>query len=199
MDSIFWNKRYEAGEYAYGKAPNDYLKEVAFRIPANSKVLCLAEGEGRNAVYLATLGHAVTAIDYSEEGIRKTLALAKEHHVEVTGVCADLNEYEIELDKWDAIVAIFAHFPPAVRDHVWTKAANALKKGGVIIAEVYHTDQVEQKTGGPQVKEMLYTTDLLHQFLNQFSSCSIKRVERHIEEGKFHLGHSVTLQVFAAK
>src|SRR5688572_19471276 len=117
MSATFWDERFGAADYAYGREPNDFLREEASRIPSGP-VLCLAEGEGRNAVFLAKRGHAVTAVDFSREGLRKTEQLARDHGVSVTTVHADLAEYVAPADAFAGVVAIFAHLPEAVRQRV---------------------------------------------------------------------------------
>lgn len=96
MNSEFWNERYKGNEFAYGLEPNDFIKSNSHLIKPNSKILCLAEGEGRNAVYLFTLGHDVTAIDFSIEGLRKTNQLANTLGVDVNTICTDLSGYVFE-------------------------------------------------------------------------------------------------------
>ncbi len=112
----FWNERYSEAQYAYGLEANDFLK--AQQIGSGLKILCLAEGEGRNGVYLAKLGNEVTCVDYSEAGLEKTRTLAKQNGVEVTCVCADLGQMNLQAASWDLIIGIFAHFPKSVKEHI---------------------------------------------------------------------------------
>ena len=108
MDATFWNNRYAAPQYIYGETPNTFVAEVASQIPAGP-VLCLAEGEGRNAVHLATLGHRVTAVDQSEAGLAKARRLAAARGVKIKTVLAGLENFTVEPGVWAGIVAIFAH------------------------------------------------------------------------------------------
>jgi SAM-dependent methyltransferase len=124
LDTAFWNDRYAGADYFYGTAPNDFLASVAEVIPAGS-VLCLAEGEGRNALFLAGRGHAVTAIDQSEAGLAKARALAQTRGVPLTTVAADLANFDIAPQAWAGVVAIFMHLPPALRRAVLARAADA--------------------------------------------------------------------------
>lgn len=113
MDAAFWNNRYATPHFVYGETPNAFVAEMASQIPAGP-VLCLAEGEGRNAVHLATLGHRVTAVDQSEAGLAKARRLAAARGVEIETVQADLGSFAIAPGAWSGIVATFAHLPPAI-------------------------------------------------------------------------------------
>ena len=128
MSADFWNERFGSEEYAYGREANEFVVAQAARIP-RGRVLCLAEGEGRNAVFLAGLGHEVTAVDLSTEGLRKTERLAKERDVTVTTVHADLATYEPEEGAFTGIVSVWAHLPPAVRARVHGWVTRALRPG----------------------------------------------------------------------
>jgi len=194
----FWNERYNEAHYAYGTTPNDFLK--AQQIGSDLKVLCLAEGEGRNGVYLAGLGNDVTCIDYSEEGLKKTSQLAAQNGVEVSCICADLGEMNLVENSWDVIVAIFAHFPPNVKKYIWPQIYAALKPGGKFIMEVYDHEQLRFGTGGPQQEALLYSKEELTELLgNAFSSLQIDKVYREVKEGTYHNGASATLQIIAVK
>ena len=114
MSNTFWDDRYRGDTYAYGTEPNDFLRAEAHRIGVGP-VLCLAEGEGRNAVFLASLGHRVTAVDFSAEGLRKAARLARDRGVEIELVEADLATFDLGEAAWSGIVSIFAHTPPAIR------------------------------------------------------------------------------------
>ncbi len=194
----FWNERYNEAPYAYGTTPNDFLK--AQQIGSDLKVLCLAEGEGRNGVYLAALGNDVTCIDYSEEGLKKTRQLAAQNGVNVTCVCADLGEVKLEGNSWDLIVGIFAHFPSKVKQHIWTQIYASLKPGGKLIIEVYDQEQLRFGTGGPRQPDLLYNKAELEELLGkQFDQFHIEKVYREVHEGTYHNGASATLQVLATK
>ena len=112
-----WNQRYSSKTYAYGTKANDFLVSMYDRLPTG-KILCLAEGEGRNAVWLAQQGNEVTAVDTSDIGLQKARKLAKARDVEVTTVHADLADYDIGTQQWDAIISISCHLPPDIRQDV---------------------------------------------------------------------------------
>ena len=194
----FWNERYAETAYAYGQEANDFLK--AQEMGSALKVLCLAEGEGRNGVYLAKLGHDVTCVDYAESGLQKTQLLASQKGVEVACVCADLGEMQLQANTWGVIVAIFAHFPKPVKSHIWPQIYTALKPGGKLIMEVYDQEQLRFGTGGPQHADLLYSQEELQDLLvGDFKSIQIEKVYREVHEGTYHNGASATLQVLASK
>jgi SAM-dependent methyltransferase len=198
MTSQFGDERYRADEYVYGREPNEFLMGQAARIQPGP-VLCLAEGEGRNAVFLAGLGHEVTAVDFSAEGLRKTERLAREHKVKVTTVFADLAAYEPDVETFTGVVSIFAHLPPLVRKRVHAWVPRALVPGGVLILEAYRPEQLALNTGGPRDPSLLMTlaglTDELAPLIIEVG----RDVERQIHEGAFHSGRSATVQVLAAR
>lgn len=194
MSSQFWDDRYRGEEYAYGREPNEFLRSEAHRIPAG-RVLCLAEGEGRNAVFLASRGHDVTAVDLSAEGLRKTERLARERGVTVTTVQADLATYEAEEGAFSGVVAIFAHLPPAVRRRVHGWVPRALRPGGVFILEAYTPAQLAFDTGGPRDASMLMTLDDLREDLAPLIFEIGREGEREIHEGRLHTGQSATVQI----
>lgn len=198
MNTQFWDDRYRADEYAYGREPNEFLRTEAHRI-APGRVLCLAEGEGRNAVFLAGLGYEVSAVDFSAEGLRKAELLAREKHVEITTVQADLGTYEPEPEGFTGIVAIFAHLPSPVRKRVHAWIARALRPGGVFILEAYTPRQLAFNTGGPRNPDMLMTLEELKDELSPLTVEIGREVERQIEEGAFHAGTSATVQLVAVR
>jgi len=197
MNQDFWNERYSEVDFAYGKQANDFVVAQAFQ-PAR-KILCLAEGEGRNAVYLAQQGHDVTCIDYSEAGIAKMNQLANEKGVEITTICADLAEVTLAENEWDAIVIIFGHFPPAIRQHVHPQLYKALKPGGRLILEAYRKAQIDYKTGGPMNPSMLYSKEELATDFQAFSTIAIEETIREVNEGAFHHGQAAVVQVVGEK
>jgi 2-polyprenyl-3-methyl-5-hydroxy-6-metoxy-1,4-benzoquinol methylase len=197
MNKDFWDERYGQSEFAYGKDANDFLQLQSFKV--GSKILCLAEGEGRNGVHLAKQGHQVTCIDYSESGIRKMQELAKENNVELETICADLNQVNLEPNTWDVIVIIFGHFPKDLRMHVHKQLYSALKPGGKLVLEAYNKEQVIYKTGGPMTTELLYSEAELKEDFSEFSDISVCETIREVKEGQFHFGKAAVVQVFGTK
>ncbi|MGB7414669.1 MAG: class I SAM-dependent methyltransferase [Thermosynechococcaceae cyanobacterium] len=193
-----WNQRYSQPDYAFGTKPNDFLVEVIEHIP-KGRVLCLAEGEGRNAVYLAQQGCRITAVDASPVGLTKAQKLAAEGGVEIETITADLADYEIQPDTWDAIVSIFCHLPATLRTQVHRQAVAGLRPGGAFVLEAYRPRQLELKTGGPPTADLMMKLTLLHQELDGLVFKHAVEKERDIQEGQFHQGHSAVVQVLALK
>ena len=199
-DATFWNQRYgQTGDgYLYGTFPNEFLAAVADLIPAGP-VLCLAEGEGRNAVALARRGHAVTALDQSAVGLAKARALAERQGVPLATVVADLAEYTITPGAWAGIVAIFMHLPPDLRSRVLRQAAAGLCPGGVFILECYTPAQLAFNTGGPREVALLPTLALLQADLPGLDFLHAQEVERDIVEGDGHTGRGAVVQIVARR
>lgn len=196
--SSMWDDRYSAPTYAYGTEPNDFLKSVAGRIPPG-RVLCLAEGQGRNAVYLASLGHDVLAVDQSPVGLERAQELAASRGVKIATEVADLSNFVIEPRSWSGIVAIFAHLPPALRSRVFAAAVRGLSSGGAFVLEAYAPKQLEYGTGGPKDVSMLMSLDVLRAELAGLRIEHGVETEREIHEGDYHHGHSAVVQVLAFK
>jgi len=197
MNNTFWDTFFDSNEYVYGEQPNDFLRQNAHLI--TGKVLCLAEGEGRNAVFLAKNGCEVTCVDFSETALKKARQLAFNNGCTLECVCADLKDIVLGTAEWDAIVMVFGHMPPTLRSKVHSAFYQALKLGGKVLIEAYHKDQLPLGTGGPKTLEMLYTVEEISEDFKAFDHITIRHVERDINEGKFHCGMSSVLQVLAEK
>ncbi len=193
-----WDERYGAADFAYGKEPNEFLASVADRIPPGP-VLCLAEGQGRNAVFLAKSGRVVTAVDRSAVGLVRAHELAKERGVTVKTVQADLAAYIIRPGAWSGIVAIFAHLPQPLRSRVYRSAAAGLAPGGAFILEAYTPAQIAHGTGGPKDPAMLPTLEELKANLAGLELEIARECERDVIEGKHHTGLSAVVQIVARK
>ena len=198
LDAAYWNERYDGADYVYGTAPNDFLVSVAAEIPPGP-VLCLAEGEGRNAVFLAGRGHAITAVDQSPAGLAKARGLAPTRGVPLATVEADLAEFEIVPQSWAGIVAIFMHLPPALRRTVLARAAAGLRPGGVFVMEAYTPAQLGYGTGGPRDVTLLPTLTELRAELSDVEWLVARELERDVREGGGHTGASAVVQVLARR
>jgi len=198
MDAAFWNNRFAAPQYIYGETPNAFVAEMSPQIPAGP-VLCLAEGEGRNAVHLATLGHRVTAVDQSEAGLAKARRLAAARGVEMETVLADLGNFIIEPGVWSGIVATFAHLPPAIRRKVHAQAVRGLRPSGVFVLEAYTPAQLAFDTGGPKSPELLMTLAGLREELAGLKFVIGREIERDVIEGDGHTGRGAVVQVLARR
>jgi SAM-dependent methyltransferase len=194
----FWERRYSEPAYAYGTDPNGFLVAVADRIPPGP-VLCLAEGEGRNAVWLAERGHTVTAVDASPAGLAKAEALARTRAVRVRTIAADLATFTIEPASWSGIVAIFAHLPPQLRSPLHRAAARGLSSGGVFVLEAFTPRQLALGTGGPQKAELLFSLDELREDLAGLDFEIAREIERDVVEGRYHTGRAAVVQVLARR
>lgn len=194
MSSSFWDERYDGAEYVYGTEPNDFLRAEVGRIP-RGRVLCVAEGEGRNAVFLATLGYEVTAVDFSAAGLRKAAQLAEGRGVALTLIEADLATFELGVEAWSGVVSIFAHTPPAVRLRLHAAVPRALEVGGVFVLEAYRPEQIALATGGPKDAAMMPTLAGLRGELAGLDLVVAREADREIHEGRLHGGPSATVQV----
>ena len=193
-----WDERFSAEEFAYGKDPNQFLRENYEAIP-KGRVLSLAEGEGRNAVFLAKQGYAVTAVDGSEVGLRKAEILARENGVEIDFVHADLAEYELGENRWDGIVSIFCPLPSALRKQVHKKVLAGLKPGGVFLLEAYTPDQLKYGTGGGSSADTMTSKESLILDLKGLKFIHLIELERNVVEGTYHTGLGSVLQAIASK
>jgi len=199
MDAASWNERYaSASGYVFGETPNAFLAEMAPRIPAGP-VLCLAEGEGRNAVHLASLGHPVTAVDQSGAGLAKARSLAGGRHVRIETVLADLQAYAINAGSWAGIVEIFAHLPPPLRRKVHAQAVRGLQPGGLFILEAYTPAQLALGTGGPKSPEFLMTLADLRGELAGLEFLVARELQRDVIEGSAHTGRAAVVQVLGRR
>lgn len=193
-----WNERYAEPGFAYGTTPNDFLASVAARLP-RGRVLSLAEGEGRNAVFLAQRGHTVTAVDASSVGLAKAERLAAERGVRLETVVADLAQFSIPPDTFDAIVAIFCHVPSAVRRTLFPAAVNGLRPGGCFVLEAYAPRQLALSTGGPKQPDLLAGLDELRAELSGLQFLHAVELEREVVEGRYHTGRAAVVQVLAQR
>lgn len=191
-----WEARYDTDAYVYGTAPNDFLAATVADLPPG-RALCIADGEGRNGVYLASLGHEVTSVDITESGMVKAARLAETNGVALTTVVADLADYDLGEHRWDLIVSIFAHTPPPIRARVHGAIAQALAPGGRLILEAYTPDQIGRGTGGPPVPELTMTLDGLRQELTGMEIITGEEKIRSVIEGPGHTGDGAVVQVVA--
>ncbi|MEO0493772.1 MAG: class I SAM-dependent methyltransferase [Actinomycetota bacterium] len=193
-----WDGRYRTEAFLYGTEPNDFVAERFVDRPAGD-VLCLADGEGRNGVYLAGLGHRVTSVDISEAGIAKARALADERGVQLDAHVVDLGEFDLGAGLWDTIVSVFAHTPPPVRRKVHAALATALKPGGLLILEAYTPDQIGRGTGGPQIPELTMDLERLRDELVGLVFEHEAEFVRPVIEGPGHTGDGAVVQVVARR
>lgn len=195
-----WNERYQAAGFAYGTSANDFLVEVEPLLRRGARVLSLAEGEGRNAVWLAQQGHDVIAVDGSSVGLDKANALAAERGVVIDTVVADLRDFAIDEGAFDAVISIWAHVPPDLRRGLHARVAAGLRVGGLFVLEAYQPSQTKRTTGGPRDPSMCMSTATLRSELPasiEFVRCEEKT--RVVKEGAFHDGESDVVQLVARR
>lgn len=193
-----WENRYSSDEYIFGKEPNDFLRERVRDLPPGP-VLCIADGEGRNSVFVAQNGHEVTSVDLTVVGPAKTRHLADERGVTVNTITADLEQFDLGLEKWSAVVSIFAHVPCDLRVDLHRRVVAALKPGGVLLLEAYTPEQVGRGTGGPPIPEMTMSLEGLRSELAPLEFIHGAELEREVIEGAGHTGVGCVVQVIAIK
>jgi hypothetical protein len=196
---ISWDDRYGTPDYFYGTEPNDFLREHYAEIRPGGEVLCLAEGEGRNAVFLAQQGFHPLALDQSAVGLGKAVQLAAKKGVHLDTQVADLSAHQIEPGRWDGIVSIWCHLPSALRAAVHRQVVAGLKTGGVFLLEAYTPAQLAHGTGGPKDVDLLPTLAGLREELAGLEFVHAVECERVIHEGAGHAGLSAVVQVVARR
>lgn len=177
-----WDDRYATDNYRFGTLPNRFLEECAVNIKPGASVLSLGEGEGRNAVYLASLGCRVTAVDCSSVGLAKAHRLAAQRGVTITTITADLNDYVIEPAAWDVIINFFCHMPEPERIPLHQRVTAGLKPGGVYILEVFNPQQPQFGSGGPTTRDLLMSVDDARRELPGLNLRVLREVVRHRDD-----------------
>jgi len=188
----FWNTRYADPAYVYGTTPNDFLVEQQALL--RSPVLSLAEGEGRNAVHLASLGLDVLGVDLSDVGLAKAERLAAARGVTIRTACVDLATWVPPETQFGGVVSIFAHLPSAVRARLYPLVERALVPGGVLVLEAYHERQLARDTGGPRDRDLLLTADAVRAAFPHLQPLLLREVTREVREGEGHSGEADVVQ-----
>ena len=192
-----WDQRYAVDEYIYGTEPNSFLAEHAEML--KGPVLSLAEGEGRNAVFLASLGLKVHGVDGSNVGLVKAQALARSRGVEIQTEVADLEVFEPAANYYGSVVSIFAHLPSAIREKLYPLVEQCLKPGGIILLEAYSGDQLARDTGGPKDADMLMTRAKIKREFPHCEPILLHELEREVCEGTYHTGVASVVQFIGRK
>jgi len=198
-ETAHWDERYAVAHYIYGTSPNAYLRSQLYRLPEGSRVLVAADGEGRNGTWLAEQGFDVTSLDQSPVGLGKAAALARERGVAMRLVCADLAAGPLPGAPYDAIVAIFAHFPPEIRSRIHGAFVAALRPGGLVILEAFHRRQIGLHSGGPQAVDMLYDADLLRRDFADLVVLELLEGVTRLDEGPKHQGEGWVVRFVGRK
>lgn len=195
-----WNKRFASDDFIFGLEPNDYLRSHAALLRPGSHVLCVADGEGRNSVWLARQGLRVDAFDIAELGVAKARRLAVQAGVSVDYSVADCDRWAWPTDTYDAVVAIFVQFAdPAMRERLFAHMVRALKPGSLLVLQGYTPKQLEYKTGGPPILSHLYTEELLRTAFAALEIVELRTYEADLNEGTQHHGRSALIGMVARK
>ena len=198
--SEYWEQRFAAPDYAFGKEPNYFLASCKPLLPRSGKALAVADGEGRNGVWLAEQGLDVVSLDFSPSAQRKARALAKERGVAVTFLQGDVHTFDYPEAAFDLVAEIFTQFStPAERAMKWAGMRKALKAGGLLIVQGYTPKQLQYGTGGPKQIENLYTRAMLEDAFGEFRNMNIVEEERELHEGTSHGGMSAVINLTARK
>ena len=195
-----WQARYATPDYTFGKEPNEFLVRCRPLLPPRGKVLAVADGEGRNGVWLAKQGLEVTSIDFSPIAQEKARALAKDERVAITFIEADVHAWPYPAEAFDVVAEIFTQFStPAEREPKWTGMHRALKRGGLLIVQGYTPKQLDYATGGPKQVEQLYTREMLERAFGDLADVQIVEEERELSEGAAHSGMSAIIGLTGRK
>lgn len=196
--SGFWNERFAGEEYVYGEVPNVFYKQELEKLPAG-KILFPAEGEGRNAVFAATLGWEVSAFDLSEQARQKAMKLANKTGVEINYSINGYDDVFFEKGSFDCVALVFAHLHPEQREEYHKKMASFLKAGGVLLLEGFSKEQILNDTGGPKNVQMLFSEVELRNDFSDFSELQVTTVETILDEGIFHRGKASVIRAIGKK
>ena len=195
-----WNKRFSAPEYIFGTAPNEFLAAQASRLRPGQRALCVADGEGRNSVWLAEQGLEVTAFDLSPIGVDKARRLAAQRGVSVAYEVSDVYGWRWPEDAFDVVAAVFVQFAdPAMRAFMFERMVRSLRRGGLVIVQGYTPKQLEYRTGGPPHAENMYTPEILRAAFAAFEILELEEHEKVMAEGTQHCGRSAVIDLVARK
>lgn len=195
-----WNQRYDRPDYLFGTEPAEFVTRAAAHLPDGADVLCVADGEGRNSVWLSGQGFRVTAFDSSDIAVSKARALAKARGVDVEFRDGDILHWDWSKRQFDAVVAIFIQFlPPDQRDATLRDMRAAIKPGGLILLHGYAPRQVGYGTGGPKAAENMYTVPMLEDLFAGFEVLESRDYDAEIDEGEGHSGISGLIDFIARK
>ncbi len=195
-----WNQRFQGDDYLFGTAPNEWLREHAAVWTPGQRVLCVADGEGRNSVWLASRGLRVDAFDIAERGVAKARRLAAEQGVQVDFAVAACDEFAWPEAAYDGVAAIFVQFAdPAMRERLFARMALSLVPGGVLVLQGYTPKQLDYRTGGPPLASHLYTPALLRQAFAALDIVELREYEAEVAEGTGHHGRSALIGMVARR
>jgi SAM-dependent methyltransferase len=195
-----WNARFAGSDYLFGRAPNAFLAREVHRFRRGESVLCVADGEGRNSVYLAQQGLDVTAFDFAPNAVAKARRLAAEFGVTVAFSESDIASWDWDARRFDAVVAIFIQFlPPEERAAVFAGMQRAVRPGGLLLVEGYRPEQVAYGTGGPGRVEHMYTREWLEATFAGWPILRLDAYDAEVREGAAHAGRSALIDLVARR
>jgi SAM-dependent methyltransferase len=195
-----WGERFAGDDYWFGTEPNAFLAAQAHRLKAGMTALAIADGEGRNGVYLARQGLAVTSVDLTPEGVEKARRLAARSGVSINAVCADLESWDWGPPRFDVVVGIFFQFAaPRFREALFRQMEDALKPAGLLLIEGYRPEQLAYGTGGPRQVENLYTAAMLRAAFADMDILLLEEYDAELREGTRHHGMSALVDLVARK
>jgi cyclopropane fatty-acyl-phospholipid synthase-like methyltransferase len=195
-----WDQRYAGEEYLFGEAPNRFLAAQSSRLLKGQSALAIADGEGRNGVWLAEQGLRVLSVDYSAVGQEKARRLAVKRGVQIDIELADLSSWKFPASRFDVVAAIFFQFAgPSLRAEIFEGIKRSLKPGGLLFLEGYSPKQLEYRTGGPSAVENLYTEPMLREAFSDLEILELNQYEAVMEEGSRHKGMSALIDLVARK
>ncbi len=193
-----WNRRFGADGFLFGEEPNGWLREQAEAWQPGQRVLCVADGEGRNSVWLARQGLLVDAFDIAEVGVAKARQLASQHSVSINFAVADCDTYAWPQGTHDGVAAIFVQFAdPALRERLFANMVRCLKPGGTLVLQGYTPQQLEYRTGGPPLLSHLYTEAMLRTAFADLDILTLREYEADLAEGSGHHGRSALIGLVA--
>ena len=199
-DIARWDARYRTDDYVFGTEPNAFLASQAHRLMPGMSVLAVADGEGRNGVWLAAQGMNVLSVYASETGLEKARKLASARGVRIATERVDLGEWDWGAERFDAVVAIFVQFAdPALREAMFDGMQRALKPGGLLLLQGYRPEQLEYGTGGPPDADKLYTASLLRDAFACMQLLHLKEHDSVLAEGTGHAGMSALVDLVVRK
>jgi SAM-dependent methyltransferase len=195
-----WNRRFNEDAYIFGTEPNAWLRTHAHAWQPGQRVLCVADGEGRNSVWLAGRGLQVDAFDIASVGVAKARRLAARQGVSVNFAVSDCDAYPWPLDHYDGVAAIFVQFAdPAMRERLFAHLKRCLKPGGTLVLQGYTPGQLNYKTGGPPQLSHLYTAEMLRGSFADFEVIELQDYEADLNEGERHAGRSALIGLVARR
>jgi 2-polyprenyl-3-methyl-5-hydroxy-6-metoxy-1,4-benzoquinol methylase len=195
-----WNGRFEGDQFLFGIEPNEWLREHVSVWPSGARILCVADGEGRNSVWLARQGFAVDAFDIAEVGVAKARRFAEQQGVTVNYGVADCDTYPWPQASVDGVAAIFIQFAdPVQRTRLFAHMTNSLKPGGILVLQGYTPKQLEYRTGGPPFVSHLYTPELLRAAFENLEILALREYEADVAEGTGHRGRSALIGLVARR